>query len=49
VGRVCLGSTIGPDPTAVAHVISAVTDDGSPSLTPYRRGILRVRAKPDPE
>ncbi|HLH35199.1 MAG TPA: nucleoside hydrolase-like domain-containing protein [Alloacidobacterium sp.] len=28
----------------VAHIILAVTDDGSPKLTSYRRVILRVRA-----
>jgi hypothetical protein len=27
-----------------AHVILAVTDDGSPRLTSYRRVILNVRA-----
>ena len=30
--------------TGLAHVIVAVTDKGSPSLTSYRRVILRVRA-----
>jgi hypothetical protein len=30
--------------SGVAHVILAVTDDGSPSLTSYRRVILRVKA-----
>ena len=28
----------------VAHIILAVTDEGSPSLTSYRRIILKVRA-----
>jgi hypothetical protein len=28
----------------VAHVILAVTDDGSPKVTSYRRVILRVHA-----
>jgi len=32
-----------PCTTGVAHVILAVTDDGSPSLTSYRRVILKVR------
>jgi hypothetical protein len=32
--------------TGVAHVILAVTDDGSPPLTSYRRIILNVRGKP---
>jgi hypothetical protein len=35
INRPCAGS--------VAHVILAVTDDGSPALTSYRRIILRVR------
>jgi hypothetical protein len=37
-----------PDDSAgrprVAHIILAVTDSGSPSLTSYRRVILNVRA-----
>jgi len=32
--------------TGVAHIILAVTDDGSPSLTSYRRVILNVHAAP---
>jgi hypothetical protein len=35
-----------PNPTGVAHIILAATDDGSPSLTSYRRVILKVQAKP---
>ena len=35
-----------PCPSGVAHVILAVTDDGSPALTSYRRVILNVRARP---
>lgn len=35
-----------PCTTGVAHVILAVTDDGLPSLTSYRRVVLRVRAAP---
>jgi hypothetical protein len=31
--------------TGVAHIILAVTDDGSPPLTSYRRVILKVRAE----
>jgi hypothetical protein len=31
-----------------AHVILAVTDDGSPRLTSYRRIVLKVPAKPKP-
>jgi hypothetical protein len=30
----------------VAHVILAVTDNGTPSLTSYRRVILTVTANP---
>jgi hypothetical protein len=33
-------------PEGVAHVILTVTDDGSPSLTSYRRVIVKVRVKP---
>jgi Protein of unknown function (DUF1593) len=32
-----------------AHIILAVTDDGSPRLTSYRRIILRVAAQPKPD
>lgn len=35
-----------PCATGVAHVILAVTDDGVPSLTSYRRVALTVRATP---
>jgi hypothetical protein len=35
-----------PGATGVAHVILAVTDDGSPPLTSYRRIILTVRPAP---
>jgi hypothetical protein len=38
------GAPAGPE--GVAHVILAATDDGSPSLTSYRRVILKVRANP---
>ena len=38
-----------PCPTGVAHVILAVTDDGSPALTSYRRVVLNVRARPRPQ
>ena len=37
---------VAASPEGVAHVILEVTDDGSPSLTSYRRVILKVRAKP---
>jgi hypothetical protein len=30
----------------VAHIILAVTDEGSPKLTSYRRVILHVRGGP---
>jgi hypothetical protein len=30
----------------VAHIILSVTDNGSPSLTSYRRIVLEVRAAP---
>jgi hypothetical protein len=33
-------------PAGVAHIILAVSDDGSPSLTSYRRVILKVQARP---
>jgi hypothetical protein len=35
-------------PSGIAHVVVAVTDDGSPALTRYRRVILRVRAPASP-
>jgi hypothetical protein len=38
------GATANPE--GIAHIILAATDDGSPSLTSYRRVILKVRAKP---
>jgi hypothetical protein len=38
-----------PNATGVAHIILAVTDDGSPPLTSYRRVILTVRSKPAAE
>jgi hypothetical protein len=34
-----------PEGPAVAHIILAVTDNGTPSLTSYRRVILRVRRR----
>ena len=33
-----------PCPAGIAHIILAVTDDGKPALTSYRRVILNVRA-----
>jgi hypothetical protein len=38
-----------PCAQGVAHVILAVTDDGTPSLTSYRRVVLTVRAAPSPK
>ena len=35
-----------PCTSGVAHVILAVTDDGTPALTSYRRVVLTVRATP---
>jgi hypothetical protein len=35
-----------PCPTGVAHIILAVTDNGSPALTSYRRVLLNVRETP---
>jgi hypothetical protein len=32
-----------PRATGLAHIILAVEDDGKPSLTSYRRVILRIR------
>jgi hypothetical protein len=34
--------TVVPKVRAVAHVILAVEDDGSPTLTSYRRVVLRI-------
>ena len=36
-------ATIVPNTAGVAHVILAVTDNGTPSLTSYRRAILTVQ------
>lgn len=35
-----------PCPAGIAHIILAVTDNGSPALTAYRRVILNVRTAP---
>ena len=37
-------ATVTPNSTGVAHVILAVTDNGTPSLTSYRRIILTIQA-----
>ncbi len=36
-------ATVMPNTPGVAHVILAVTDDGTPSLTSYRRIILTIQ------
>ena len=37
-------ATMTPNSAGVAHVILAVTDNGTPSLTSYRRIILTIQA-----
>jgi hypothetical protein len=37
--------TVTPRIAGTAHVILAVTDDGTPSLTSYRRVVLRIGSK----
>jgi hypothetical protein len=37
--------TVTPQVAGTAHVILAVEDDGSPTLTAYRRVILRIAPK----
>jgi hypothetical protein len=39
-------ATVWPKVPGLAHIILAVQDDGSPSLTSYRRVILRIAAAP---
>jgi hypothetical protein len=39
-----LRAVVVPKVAGIAHVILAVEDDGAPSLTAYRRVILRVKA-----
>jgi len=41
-------ATVIPNGAGVAHVILAVEDNGSPSLTSYRRVILEIRPGPAP-
>ena len=36
-------ATVTPNAPGTAHVILAVTDDGSPALTSYRRVILTIQ------
>jgi hypothetical protein len=38
-------ATVMPNSAGVAHVILAVTDDGTPSLTSYRRVILTIQSR----
>ena len=40
-------ATVTPNTAGVAHVILAVTDDGTPSLTSYRRSFSRSRVRHD--
>lgn len=40
-------ATVTPQVAGTAHVILAVTDDGTPSLTSYRRIILNIRPSSD--
>jgi hypothetical protein len=39
-------ATVLPNAAGTAHIILAVVDNGSPSLTAYRRIILRIRRAP---
>jgi hypothetical protein len=39
-------ATIMPNAPGTAHLILAVTDSGTPSLTSYRRVILAIRNRP---
>jgi hypothetical protein len=41
-------ATVLPRAAGVAHIILAVEDDGSPTLTTYRRIILEIRSKEQP-
>jgi hypothetical protein len=41
-------ATVVPRAAGLAHIILAVEDDGSPSLTAYRRIILEIRSKEQP-
>jgi hypothetical protein len=38
-------ATVVPKAAGIAHVILAVEDDGTPSLTSYRRVILHTKAE----
>jgi hypothetical protein len=39
-------ATLTPNSAGIAHVILAVTDNGTPSLTSYRRVILTIQPAP---
>ena len=41
-------ATVTPRVAGIAHIILAVEDDGSPTLTSYRRIILEIRSKEQP-
>jgi len=41
-------ATVVPQAAGIAHVILAVEDDGAPSLTSYRRVVLRLRGEERP-
>ena len=38
-------ATVTPRVAGIAHVILAVTDDGTPTLTSYRRIILTIKSR----
>jgi hypothetical protein len=42
-------ATVVPNVAGVAHVILAVEDDGSPSLTSYRRIVFTIQPAPRSE
>ena len=41
-------ATVVPKVAGIAHVILAVEDNGTPSLTSYRRVILRIKPESAP-
>ena len=41
-------ATVMPNAPGIAHVILAVTDNGTPALTSYRRVILTIQNRPAP-
>ena len=40
-------ATVTPNAPGIAHIILAVTDNGTPALTSYRRVILTIQNRPD--